>query len=133
MNRLNFNVKKTVDYWLRGAEYDLETAQAMLKAGRYPYALFMGHLAVEKLLKALAVKKTKEHAPSTHSLPVLAKKSEEEIPEEMIGLLARFMEFYKESRYPEEEMKFYKRCAEKFTAKNMAEIERGYQWIKRKL
>ena len=33
----------------------------------------MGHLAVEKLLKALVIKNTKKHAPYTHSLDKLAK------------------------------------------------------------
>jgi len=39
---------------------------AMFQTEKYPYALFFGHLAIEKLLKALVVKQTKEHAPYTH-------------------------------------------------------------------
>ncbi len=37
-----------VSYWSEGAEYDLGVAEAMLKAEKYPYALFMGHRAIEK-------------------------------------------------------------------------------------
>jgi HEPN domain-containing protein len=42
----------------------------MLRARKYPYALFMGHLALEKLLKALVVRKMKGpmHHSAIHSL-----------------------------------------------------------------
>ena len=53
---IEFDIKKTVSYWFNGAKYDLSVANAMLKSKKYPYALFMGHLALEKLLKALVVK-----------------------------------------------------------------------------
>jgi hypothetical protein len=44
MKKFPFDVKKTVSYWVEGAEYDLGVAGAMLKAKKYPYALFMGIL-----------------------------------------------------------------------------------------
>ena len=75
-----FDLDKTVDYWHAGARYDLGVASALLKARKYPYALFMGHLALEKLLKALVVKRTQNHAPFTHSLLTLAEKAGIELP-----------------------------------------------------
>jgi len=38
---LIFDIKKTVQYWLESAEYDLSVADAMFEKGKYPYALFM--------------------------------------------------------------------------------------------
>jgi HEPN domain-containing protein len=69
---MEFAVDKTVAYWLEGSEYDLDTAEFRLRnqVGKYPYALFFGHLAIEKLLKALVVKETRAQAPPTHSLPL---------------------------------------------------------------
>ena len=64
-----FDINKTVSYWLEGAKYDLSVANAMLNSKKYPYALFMGHLPLEKLLKAFVVKHIKSHAPFSHSLP----------------------------------------------------------------
>lgn len=75
-----FDIDKTISYWFGGAKYDLGVANAMFKTKKYPYALFMGHLAIEKLLKALVVKYTKKHAPFSHSLPYLAEKSGIKIP-----------------------------------------------------
>ena len=81
---IKFDVEKTVQYWFEGAEYDMGVAGAMYEKGKYPYALFMGHLSLEKLLKALVVKTTRKHAPDTHSLPLLADKSGIQIPEKTI-------------------------------------------------
>ncbi len=130
---MNFDTKKTISYWLKGAEYDLGVSEAMLKSKKYPYALFMGHLAIEKLLKALVVKNTQKHAPYTHSLPLLASKSNIEIPEEINKKLARFMEFYFEARYPEEQKKFYKKCTKEFTTQNLRENKEVFAWFRKKL
>lgn len=43
-----FNIDKTVSYWKNSAKYDLSVATAMFKSKKYPYSLFMGHLALEK-------------------------------------------------------------------------------------
>lgn len=39
--------------WRERAEYDLETAEAMITTARYIYAVFMCQQAVEKSFKAL--------------------------------------------------------------------------------
>ena len=106
---MKFDIEKTINYWKEGAVYDLETSKDLFKSKRYPYALFFGHLALEKLLKALVVKETKRHAPYTHSLPLLSEKLSF-VPKEIKKKLARFMEFYFESRYPDERRGLYKKC-----------------------
>jgi HEPN domain-containing protein len=136
MNRKNiikFDEKKTIQYWLSGAEYDIGVAEAMYEKKKYPYALFMGHLAIEKLLKALVVKTTHEHAPYTHSLTLLADKTAIEVPQKILKQLAGFMDFHFEARYPKEQQNFYKKCTEKFTVKKMQKIKEVYTWFKKKL
>lgn len=130
---MEFEVEKTITYWLEGAEYDIGVAEAIFQAEKYPYALFMGHLALEKLLKALVVKTTREHAPYTHSLPLLANKSAINIPSEIIEKLARFMEFHFEARYPDEQKKFYQICTEEFCQEKLQEITEVFTWLKKKL
>lgn len=130
---MDFDIEKTVVYWFEGAEYDLSVADAMFQTGKYPYALFMGHLALEKILKALVVKEKREHAPYTHSLPLLASKLVTKIPEEIEKKLVRFMEFYFETRYPEERKEFYKKCTRNFTELHLNEIKEVFKWLKEKL
>ena len=65
------------------ADYDIKTAQKyVLMQKRYPYALFMCHLSIEKLLKAIIVKQIKEHAPYTHNLIELGKNTQINFKEE---------------------------------------------------
>ena len=130
---MKFDVEKTISYWLESAEYDLKTAESLFITERYPYSLFFGHLAIEKLLKALVVKDTKEHAPHTHSLPFLASKISLEIPEYIERKLATFMEFYFEARYPNEQKSFYIKCTKDFTKKNLEDISEVFRWLKEKL
>ena len=130
---MTFDVDKTIKFWAEGAIYDLETGKSLLESKRYPYALFFGHLALEKILKAFAVKATAEHAPFTHSLTFLASKTGIDIPESILDKLAEYTEFHLESRYPDEKKDFYQKCTEEFACKKFAEIEEVYQWLIRKL
>lgn len=63
-----------VKYWLDIAEYDLETAKAMLDTKRYLYVGFMCHQTIEKGLKAV-IAKTGEFPPKIHNLVELSKKA----------------------------------------------------------
>ncbi|MGD9157131.1 MAG: HEPN domain-containing protein [Desulfobacteraceae bacterium] len=124
-----FDQSKTIQYWLEGAAYDLGTGRSLLQAGRYPYALFLGHLAIEKVLKALVVKETKEHAPFTHSLIVLIKKTKIKTNEDIINKLAEYTEFNIEARYPDEKKAFYEQCTEEYAITKFAEMEEFYKWL----
>ncbi len=43
-----FDIDKAVSYWQEGAKYDWGVARALFRSRKYPYAIFMGHLALEK-------------------------------------------------------------------------------------
>ena len=128
-----FDIDKTISYWFRGAKYDLGVANAMFKTQKYPYAIFMGHLAIEKLLKALVVKYTKKHAPFSHSLPYLAEKSGIKIPPSVRMGLREFIEFHFEARYPDASKLFYDKCTKAYAAAKLKEMKKVFQWIKTKL
>ncbi|MDI6892805.1 MAG: HEPN domain-containing protein [Actinomycetota bacterium] len=127
------DVERATRYWLESAEYDLETGRSLIGIGRFPYVLFFGHLALEKLLKAIVVKKAKEHAPYTHSLTFLAEKTGLEISEELMDKLAEFTEFNIETRYPDERRDFYQKCTEAFTREKFRGIEEVYKWLRQRL
>lgn len=57
-----------VQIWMERVDYDLETARAMLKAGRYLYVVFMCQQAVEKNVKAILRKEAKEYLIKTDRL-----------------------------------------------------------------
>ncbi|WP_071541769.1 HEPN domain-containing protein [Neomoorella thermoacetica] len=49
--------------WFDQAEYDFSAAEAMFKARRYIYAIFMCQLALEKALKAIVTQRTGQTPP----------------------------------------------------------------------
>lgn len=67
------DIKEIELFWISEAEEALQVADHLIEKGDYSYALFFGHLAIEKLLKALYVVKQNDHAPPIHNLLRLAK------------------------------------------------------------
>jgi len=130
---MSFDIDKTVNYWVESAEYDFETGRALLKSKKFPYALFFAHRAIEKILKAIVVNNTGEHAPYTHSLVLLAKNAGIDINDQILDQLAEYMEFHIEARYPDEKKDFYKKCSEEFTINKINEMDRVYKWLTKRL
>lgn len=91
----------TPEQWTERAQYDLETARAMLQAGRYLYVVFCCQQAVEKALKGLIVLRTGETPPRLHNLPQLARKAGLQVDPERAELLRVLTNAYILSRYPE--------------------------------
>lgn len=129
---MTIDVEKTISYWLESAAYDLETGKTLLRSRKYPYALFFGHLAIEKVLKALVVMQTGDHAPYSHSLVMLARKAALVMPESKVDQLAEFMEFHTEARYPDAKMDFYQKCTREFAREKFKEIKEVYSWLLKK-
>jgi HEPN domain-containing protein len=111
----------------------MAVADSLYESGKYPYALFLGHLALEKTLKAMVVKTTGKHAPYTHSLTLLASEASIKIPQKTMKKLAGFMEFHFEARYPDEQKKFYQRCTKAFAKEKLLEIREIFIWLTEKL
>ncbi len=124
-----------IQYWLELSEYDIETAEAMLKSKRYLYVGFMAHQSVEKILKACYVKNKGEAAPFSHSLSYLAKKAEiyDSFSEEQRSFIDILEPMNIECRYPTHKDQLMssltqERCKE--ILKHSKELQR---WIKKRL
>ncbi len=126
------NLRELVSYWFNGSDYDWKTALSLFKGRRYPYTLFMCHLSIEKLLKGLVVKETKDHAPFTHNLVYLAGKLSLEFSKEQLSLLEEMNDFNMEARYPDERNEFYKRANRVFTKRYITAAGGLREWLKKK-
>jgi len=93
-------LKKTTEDWLALVKYDMETAEAMLKAQRYIYVLFCCQQAIEKALKACLSEHTAETPPYIHNLVKLRQLA---FPEDNIpcddDFLRELSAYYIQSRY----------------------------------
>ncbi len=98
------NSKKNQDIleWIKLSEYDLETARAMQKTGRYLYVLFCCQQAIEKRLKAALINITNEFPPKTHDLDKLIELTKIALTTEQRLFLRKLTAYYIETRYPEE-------------------------------
>jgi HEPN domain-containing protein len=127
------NIDNVTAYWVDTSRYDMETAEGLFQIKRYPYVLFMCHLGVEKLLKAIIVKLTGKHADYTHNLVYLAGKTKLDFTDPQLDLLAEMNEFNIEARYPEAKMDFYKECTEDYTLKYLNRTREIYKWLTEQL
>lgn len=76
------NTDKIVKHWLDSADNNYTTMQNLFVSKDYNWSLFMGHLVIEKILKAIHVNKLQQHAIFTHDLLRLSGKIGLEITDE---------------------------------------------------
>jgi HEPN domain-containing protein len=50
------NINEQIKYWVTVSENDIPVMEHLFESGDYSYSLFIGHLVLEKLLKAHFVK-----------------------------------------------------------------------------
>jgi len=111
----NERIRKVVEHWTETADQDYRTAQILFEKERYAWCLFLVHLVLEKLLKALWAARRKEATPPrTHNLLRLAEMCQLGLSEEDKTILLEITEFNIEARYPETEGDFYKTCTKEF-------------------
>ncbi|OGP10507.1 MAG: hypothetical protein A3G39_03820 [Deltaproteobacteria bacterium RIFCSPLOWO2_12_FULL_43_16] len=125
--------KKVVKNWLALAEYDFETAKAMMKSGRYLYVAFTCQQTIEKALKALYVKEKEETPPYTHNLIRLAEELSigKQIDEETNRFLERLNSYYIQSRYTEEIYQISKSLDKKSAQEILSKTGELFKWLKK--
>jgi len=125
-----FDIHRVYSYWLEESQESLQVADHLFEKEDYSYALFFGHLAIEKLLKAIYVQKKGEHAPLIHNLLRLARLAGIEIESSMAEDLALITSFNIESRYPDLKRSFRKKCTKGYSTHQMGTIKDIVKWLK---
>ncbi|OFY50755.1 MAG: hypothetical protein A2W85_18330 [Bacteroidetes bacterium GWF2_41_31] len=95
------DIKKQIDYWTKGAEDDLMTADLLIREKRILHGLFFCHLVIEKAIKAHVVKSSGEVAPRSHNLIYLSEKADLEFDVETEIFLGILMKYQLQGRYPD--------------------------------
>jgi HEPN domain-containing protein len=118
-----------VKNWLDSAEKNIETMQHLLKSKDYSWSLFIGHLVIEKTLKALYVKKMGTHAIFSHDLLRLAHKIDLPLNKEQEEWLDEITTFNINARYDNYKQEFYRLCTREFTMHWIKKIEEIREWL----
>ena len=119
----------SVERWAEQARYDLETADAMQRSGRYLYVLFCCQQAVEKAIKALITKQTQKFPPRIHNLVRLAEVATLELSDERAQLLRELSNYYIQTRYPEEIPELAAKISETQSRQILEQTEETIQWL----
>ena len=123
-----------IQFWLEGAAHDLDAAESLFAAGKYDWCLFLGHLVLEKTLKAIFVQKQSEKIPpKTHNLVRLAEKSALELTDDQKIFLDEVNDFNLEIRYPDYKKAFYLHYSIEYTTEHFNKIKEIYQWLRSRI
>jgi len=86
--RETVKIEEHIKYWLDSANNDLDAANSLFSSEKYDWCLFVGHLVLEKTLKAFYVLNNENAIPpKTHNLLKLADSANIELSKEQIIFL----------------------------------------------
>lgn len=133
MDNDKINVNKISGHWISTSDNDYQTMMNLFGSKDNHWALFMGHLVIEKLLKGKIVKNNQTHAPFTHDLRKLNKVANLDLDVEMIKWLDTITTFNLNARYDDYKQEFYRKCTDDYTKEWIEKIKSLRSWIKTKL
>jgi HEPN domain-containing protein len=126
-------MEKQTEEWLRQSDYDMDAADYMFQGGRYLYAVFMCHLAVEKALKGLYFEKLRETPPRSHSLVYLLNAMSIVPPEKPGRFITRLSEASIPTRYPDDLARVQRLYTESVVTDILAGGKETVAWIRAQL
>ena len=121
--------EQRIQYWVDAAARDLDAADTLFLNGKYGWCLFIGHLVIEKILKAFYVIEQESLPPKTHNLIRLAENTSLLLSDEQKQLLGEINRFNIETRYPDYKQEFYKLCTKEFAEEYFTKIKGLYKWL----
>ncbi|MDT3739339.1 MAG: HEPN domain-containing protein [Candidatus Kapabacteria bacterium] len=123
------NIDFIVKHWRNSSENDYKTMQNLIKSSDFNWALFIGHLVIEKLLKAHYAKNLQKHPIFTHDLLRLATKAGLDMSKDYEQWLDDISTFNINTRYDNYKQNFYKLCTKEFAEIWILRIEELRQWL----
>jgi HEPN domain-containing protein len=117
-------------YWKDTSDKDYITMNNLFASKDYSWSLFIGHLVIEKLLKAVYIKNTEDiNPPRIHDLLELAKRANIRVSEQQEDILDLLSTFNISARYPDYKQSFYLKCTVDYTNQRINEIKELRQWL----
>lgn len=121
-----------MEYWINSSDRDYESMKKNFEIKQYTWALFIGHLMIEKLLKGLYAKNNIDnpYTIKSHNLLALAQKCNIELTDEQVQKLKIITQFNISARYEDYKNEFYNLCTEEYTKEQISNIEEVRTWLK---
>lgn len=112
---VKFDKERIINHWIESSEHDFKTMIDLHQTQNNNWALFMGHLVIEKLLKALYIKSKDDFPPMIHDLRRLCEKADIKLDPSRQILLDSISRFNINARYDDYKQSFYQLCTDSFT------------------
>ena len=119
-------------FWIESSDRDYVSMIKNYETKQYTWALFIGHLMLEKLLKGIYAKINKEnpYAPKIHNLNNLASKCGIKLNEKQTRILFTCNSFNINARYEDYKNNFYNKCTQQYTLEQIKNIEIMREYFK---
>ena len=124
-----------VKYWTEVSDYDLDTADAMFRTGRWLYVGYMCHQTIEKAFKAFWCSRKEEPAPYSHNLINLAQSCGlgQLLSDDQKVFVSEMMPLNIEARYPSYKQSISDALSEERCKEIITKTRELQQWVKTKL
>ena len=124
-----------MNYWIESSDDDYKTMKNLYNSEDYSWCLFIGHLVLERLIKAIYAKNNPHspHAIFSHDLLLLANKSNLEMDDDKEDKLDLITTFNINARYEDYKREFYNKCTKEYTEEQVKNIEEMRTWLKEQL
>ena len=121
-----------MNFWIESSDRDYLSMIKNYETKQYTWALFIGHLMLEKLLKGIYAKINKEnpYAPKIHNLNNLASKCGIKLNEKQTRILFTCNSFNINARYEDYKNNFYNKCTQEYTLEQIKNIETMREYFK---
>ncbi len=129
------NSQDLINYWLESSDRDYESMIKNYESKQYTWALFIGHLVLEKLLKGIYAKLNKDnpYPPKIHNLNIIAERCGLKLDIKQTRILFTCNSFNISARYEDYKNEFYKKCTNEYTKEQIKNIEEVRDWLRKQL
>ena len=127
------NKEEALHFWIESSDNDFKAMVHLFDKGDYSWSLFIGHLVMEKLLKAIYVQQVDITPPFTHDLVRISDKAGISLTVDQKDILDTISTFNLRVRYDDYKLSFHRKCTRAFTENWICQIKEFREWIKNKL
>ena len=122
-------------HWIESSDEDYAAMMSLYKDKKYTWSLFIGHLVIEKLIKALYAKHNSEtpYAPKIHDLLKIIRDCNINVDDPKLDKLSVINTFNIGARYDDYKKEFYNKCTKEYTDEQVKNIEELRTWLKAQL
>ncbi len=128
------NREEKYEYWVDTAQYDLESAGAMLHTGKYAYVSFMCQQCLEKEAKGLYQYYIDDNVPRVHNISFIITKVLDFLgidgDESRYRLFDTLAAYYLQGRYPSFKEKISQLISEEQARRILGDSMEAFEWMK---